>query len=73
MPIPLAVTPGAWIFITIIIVLVLAVAVTSYGRGQRGTGISEHPIDDRAAAPGAGGPTENESTDEELPGNAGTR
>jgi len=71
MPIPLAVTPGAFIFIAIVILLVVALVLTSYTR--RGSGIDEHPIDDRGAAPGSGGPTEFESTSEELPGNAGTR
>ena len=70
MHIPLAVTPGAWIFIAIVALLVVALILTSYTR--RGSGIDEHPIDDRSAAPGSAGPTEFESS-EELPGNSGTR
>lgn len=71
MVIPFAVTPGAYIFIAVVILLVVALVLTSYTR--RGSGISEHPIDDRSAAPGSAGPTEFESTSEELPGNSGTR
>lgn len=67
---PLAVAPGAWIFLAVVVIIVLGIVV-SYSR--RGSGIDEHPIDDRASAPGAGGPTEFEPADEELPGNAGTR
>jgi hypothetical protein len=67
---PLAVASGAYIFLAVVILIVIGVAL-AYSR--RGSGIAEHPIDDRAAAPGASGPTEFESSDEELPGNAGTR
>lgn len=67
---PLAVTSGAYIFLAVVIVIIIGVAL-AYSR--RGSGISEHPIDGRSAAPGAGGPTEFESSEEELPGNAGTR
>jgi len=68
---PLAVTPGAYIFIAVVALLIVALVLTAYTR--RGSGISEHPTDDRAAAPGAAGPTEFQDADEELPGNAGTR
>lgn len=68
---PLAVTPGAWIFIAIVALLVVALILTAYTK--RGSGIDEHPTDDRSAAPGAGGPTEFQDAGEELPGNAGTR
>lgn len=71
MVIPLAVTPGAWIFIAVVALLIVALILTAYTR--RGSGIDEHPIDDRSAAPGSGGPTEFESSGEELPGNSGTR
>ncbi len=71
MSLPLAVTSGAWIFIVIVVVVVVGLILTSYTR--RGSGINEHPIDDRSAAPGSTGPTEFESSSEELPTNRGTR
>lgn len=71
MPFPLAVTSGALVFIVIVVLLIVALSLTAYTR--RGSGIDEHPIDDRGAAPGSEGPTEFESTSEELPGNSGTR
>lgn len=67
---PLAVAPGAYVFLAVVILIVIGV-VLAYSR--RGSGIDEHPIDGRSSAPGAGGPTEFESSEEELPGNAGTR
>lgn len=71
MAFPFAVTPGAFIFIAVVVLLVVALILTAYTR--RGSGIDEHPLDDRSAAPGAGGPTEFEAGREELPGNSGTR
>jgi len=68
---PLAVTPGAYIFLAVVILLVLALILTAYTK--RGSGIDEHPTDDRASAPGASGPTAFDDAGEELPGNAGTR
>ena len=71
MVIPLAVTPGAYIFLAFVVIMVVALILTAYTK--RGSGIEEHPIDDRGAAPGSEGPTEFESSKEELPDNSGTR
>ena len=66
-------TPGSLIFIAIVVVLVLALAWTSYGRSQRGSGISSHTGSDQTA-PGADAPsTSDHDHTERRPADFGTQ